>query len=75
MKSVTVKNLSKTIIKWQGEVIYNGERYPMYKSNEENQKKKKKADIFGYTKLEDICVLKGKPKTSKFNTGLDTEHL
>lgn len=39
------------------------------------RKKKKKADIFGYTKLEDICVLKGKPKTSKFNTGLHTEHL
>ena len=44
-------------------MIYNGERYSMYKSKERNQKRK--ADSIGYINLWDICVLKGKPKTSK----------
>lgn len=47
-------------------MIHNRERYSMYKSNERNQKRK--ADVFGCIKLEDSCVLKSKPKTSKKTT-------
>lgn len=48
----------------------------MYKSKERNQKRK--ADSIGYINLWDICVLKGKPKTSKETTdttGLYTEYI